>query len=135
VRVGRSSGVYDGFFDLGPDGRVEIGDYCTLVDVIVATNGAVKIADYCFLAHDVTLAGHAFAAPSAPAAPDADEAHRSEIVLEDDVWVGMGAILLAGAHIGAGSIVGAGAVVDFDVPPDVIVAGNPARILRSVARS
>ena len=54
------------------------------------------------------------------------------IVIEDNVWIGGGAIVLAGVTIGADSVVGAGAVVTKDVPPGVVVAGNPARILRRV---
>jgi acetyltransferase-like isoleucine patch superfamily enzyme len=133
LRLGPFSGVYDGFFDLGPEGHVEVGKYSTLVDVIVATNGAVRIGDYCFLAHDVFIAAHAFSTPVATR-PSHDRYACSDVVIEDDVWIGMGAVLLGGAHIGAGSIVGAGAVVDFTVPPDVIVAGNPARIVRSLGK-
>ena len=51
----------------------------------------------------------------------------SQIVIEDDVWVGARAILLEGVTIGHDSIVGAGAVVTKDVPPYATVAGNPAR--------
>jgi acetyltransferase-like isoleucine patch superfamily enzyme len=135
VSIGRSSGMYAGFFDLGPDGQVEIGDFTTLVHVDIASNGLVRIGSYCFLAHRVVLAEHAFATPVMGAAEKSGDLRRTDIVLEDDVWVGMGAVLLGGAHIGAGSIVGAGAVVDFAVPPEVVVAGNPARIVRSLARS
>ena len=41
-------------------------------------------------------------------------------------------MLLAGARIGDDSVVGAGAVVDFEVPPGVVVAGNPARVVGAV---
>ena len=130
VRVGPSSGVYNGFFDLGPNGEVTIGAYCTLVYVIVATNGCVTIGDYCFLSHEVVIADSAYATPWRSDARVAPERKRAEaIVLGDDVWIGAGAVLLSGARIGPGSIVGAGAVVDFEVPPDVIVAGNPARVV------
>lgn len=47
-----------------------------------------------------------------------------------DVWIGHGAILLAGVTIGPGAVIGAGAVVTRDVPPYTVVAGAPARILR-----
>jgi acetyltransferase-like isoleucine patch superfamily enzyme len=50
-------------------------------------------------------------------------------VIEDDVWVGAGAVILPGVTIGRGAIVGAGAVVTRDVPPFAIVAGVPARFL------
>ncbi|MDR1954332.1 MAG: sugar O-acetyltransferase [Candidatus Methanoplasma sp.] len=52
------------------------------------------------------------------------------IRIEEDVWMGAGVIVLPGVTIGARSVVGAGSVVTKDVPPDTIVAGNPARILR-----
>src|SRR5215203_6558887 len=53
VRVGNDSGLYDGtFFDLGPDAEVIVGDYCSLVGAIIATNGRVAIGDYTFIAHE-----------------------------------------------------------------------------------
>jgi len=51
------------------------------------------------------------------------------ITIEDDVWLGVGAIVLKGVRIGRGAIVGAGAVVTRDVPAYTIVAGNPARTI------
>jgi acetyltransferase-like isoleucine patch superfamily enzyme len=52
-----------------------------------------------------------------------------EIVIEDDVWIGAGAIVLAGITIGRGSVVGAGAVVTRSCPPYSILGGIPARII------
>lgn len=52
------------------------------------------------------------------------------IVIGDDVWIGGGAIVLAGITVGDRVVVGAGAVVTKDVPPDVVVVGNPAKIVR-----
>ena len=54
------------------------------------------------------------------------------ITVEDSVWLGGGVILLPGVTIGANSVVGAGAVVTRDVPPNVVVAGNPARVIREL---
>jgi maltose O-acetyltransferase len=54
------------------------------------------------------------------------------IVIEDGVWVGMGAYVLAGVRIGRGAVVAAGAVVNEDVPPNVVVAGNPARVVEEL---
>lgn len=52
------------------------------------------------------------------------------VVIADDVWIGTGAIILHGVHIGEGALVGAGAVVTVDVPPYTVVAGVPARVVR-----
>ena len=53
-----------------------------------------------------------------------------DIVVEDDVWIGHGAIILTPARIGRGAIVAAGSVVTKDVPPYAIVGGVPAKLLR-----
>ena len=52
------------------------------------------------------------------------------ILIGDDVWIGGGAIVLAGVTIGDRSGIGAGSVVTKDVPSDVVVVGNPAKIVR-----
>jgi maltose O-acetyltransferase len=54
------------------------------------------------------------------------------IVIEDNVWLGGGAILLPGVRIGRNAVVGAGAVVPRTVPPNTVVAGNPARVIREI---
>lgn len=57
----------------------------------------------------------------------------ADIVVEDQVWLGAGAIILQGVRVGANSVVGAGSVVTEDVPPGTIVAGSPARVIRSLS--
>jgi acetyltransferase-like isoleucine patch superfamily enzyme len=52
------------------------------------------------------------------------------VVVEDDVWVGIGAIILKGVRIGAGARIGAGSVVTSDVPAGAVVEGNPGRIVQ-----
>ena len=54
------------------------------------------------------------------------------ITIEDNAWLGGGAIVLAGVIVGEDAIVGAGAVVTKDVPPNTVVVGNPARVVRSL---
>ena len=55
-----------------------------------------------------------------------------EIVIDDDVLIGMNSIILKGVHIGARSIIGAGSVVAKDIPCDCIAAGNPARVIKMI---
>jgi maltose O-acetyltransferase len=54
------------------------------------------------------------------------------VVIEDNVWIGGGAILLPGVRVGCNAVVGAGAVVTRDVPVNTVVAGNPARVIREI---
>lgn len=133
VRVGHDSGIYHGtFFELGPDGEVEIGDYATLVGATINTNARIVIGSHAFISHEVMLADSAAATPFGPAtAASRDPAGHDApaIVVGDNAWIGARALLLSGAKIGEGAIVGAAALVDFEVPPFAIVAGNPARIV------
>ena len=52
--------------------------------------------------------------------------------IEDDVWIGAGAVILPGIRIGKGSVIGAGSVVTRDVPEHVVAVGNPCRVLRAI---
>ncbi|WP_222436057.1 acyltransferase [Rubripirellula reticaptiva] len=56
------------------------------------------------------------------------------IVVEDGVWIGANSVILKGVAIGSNSIVAAGAVVTKDVPPNTVVAGVPAREIKSLKR-
>jgi acetyltransferase-like isoleucine patch superfamily enzyme len=56
------------------------------------------------------------------------------ICIEDDVWVGAGAIVTDGVRIGGGAVVAAGSLVNRDVPPHTVVAGVPATIVREINR-
>lgn len=123
VRIGDDSGVYDGTsFDLGADGQVTVGRFCTLVAPTFATNATISIGDHAFVAQAVTFADTHAATP----APRERSAPRT---LGDTVWIGARATLLPGADLGDGVIVGAGAVVDRAIPAYAVVAGAPARII------
>ena len=63
---------------------------------------------------------------------DKDHKFDCDIIVEEDVWMGINVTLLNGAHIGRGSIVGAGCVVSGEWPPYAVIVGNPARIKRAV---
>ena len=97
----------------------------TLVDDV-----EVYIGSRVMLAPNVTITttGH-------PVHPDLrrdGSQFSAPVRIEDDVWIGAGAVLLPGVVIGAGSVVGAASVVTGNVPPGVVVAGSPARIIREI---
>ena len=56
------------------------------------------------------------------------------VVIRRNAWIGAGAMILPGVTVGENAIVGAGAVVTKDVPDDAVVAGTPARMLRSIRK-
>ncbi|MBD2079355.1 acyltransferase [Leptolyngbya sp. FACHB-17] len=139
VETGHDTGLYNGtFFDLGPNAEVRIGNYCTLVGAIICSDRRIVIQDYVFIAHEVVLADSFVATP--PTSPQTrkkaqtSESSPSSIVIGENAWIGARAILLGGACIGEGAIVGACSVVSQTVPPYTIVAGNPARIIRTLDR-
>lgn len=113
--------------------NVYIGKFCTLQadmeignDVIIANNvGLIGKYD-----HDYSKVGASI--KNAPWIGDKDydfKGKNQKIVVEDDVWIGFGAIIFTGVTVHRGAIVAAGSVVTKDVPDYAIVAGNPARIM------
>jgi maltose O-acetyltransferase len=72
--------------------------------------------------------------PLHPLDPDQRRTHEygKPIEIGSDVWVGGGALILAGVTIGSRSVIGAGSVVTRDVPDDVLAAGNPCRVIRAI---
>jgi acetyltransferase-like isoleucine patch superfamily enzyme len=131
VVIGEHCGIYVGtYFDLGPSGYVEVGDYSTIVGAIIATNGRLIVGDHAFVAHEVVIAGGPWAVPPGAAAGAGADAPDEDVAIGPAAWVGTRAVLLGGARIGEGAIVAAGAVVDFEVPAYATVAGNPARVVR-----
>ncbi len=94
---------------------VTIGSYCDISSKVTIVTGT----------HEVDLEGlHV-----------AGQGIGKDITIEDGVWIGINATILPGVKIGKKSIVAAGAVVTKDVPPNVMVAGNPAIIKKEYISS
>ncbi len=113
-----------------------IGDHTGISHACHFTVGKkITIGQHCRIASNVWIfdsPGHS-ANPVARLAglpPTDDEV--VPVVIEDNVWIGRGAIIMKGVTIGQGSIVVAGSVVMTNVPPNTLVAGNPARQLRKL---
>jgi acetyltransferase-like isoleucine patch superfamily enzyme len=104
--------------------HLELGDQVDIGEFThIRANGGVRIGSRVLLASHVVITsrGHPSKLPRYGVTEDAP------IVIEDDVWIGAGAIVLPGVTVGRGAIVAAGAVVTQSVEPHVIVAGVPAR--------
>lgn len=113
--------------------NVYIGKYCSLEtdleignDVLIGNNvGLIGKYD-----HDFSCIGKSI--KDSPWIGDPDYNFKGKglkIVIEGDVWIGYGSIIVSGVHIGHGSVIAAGSVVLKDVEPYSIVGGNPARLL------
>jgi acetyltransferase-like isoleucine patch superfamily enzyme len=117
------------FYTAGGDeirvGRnVFVNQNCTFYDL-----GGLDIADDVMIGPNVSIitAGHPL-----------DPAQRrvtigKPIAIEKGVWIAAGAIIIGGVTVGENSVVAAGAVVTKDVPANVLVGGNPARVIRKIA--
>ena len=90
--------------------------------------GSVTIHDGCYITRDAKLIAHDHSIYRLRRFEE--DNGRGRIVLRENVFVGSGAIILRNVTVGENSIIAAGAVVTKDVPKNVIVGGNPARVIR-----
>ncbi|MBT2534809.1 sugar O-acetyltransferase [Arthrobacter sp. ISL-69] len=123
--------------DVRPHLSVDYGSYITIGAGTFINSGltaldvaAITIGRDCQIGPNVQLL-----TPTHPVDPQPrrDKLEAAEpITIEDNVWLGGGAIVLPGVTIGENSVIGAGAVVTKDVPDNVVAVGNPARVVRSI---
>ena len=107
---------------------IMIGDHVLISPgVRISAAKSISIADSCMLASHVYITDSDWHGIYDRSMPCGD---TGRVVLEENVWVGDSAIVCKGVTIGKNSIVGAGAVVTADIPPNVIAAGNPAKVVK-----
>lgn len=104
-----------------------IGEYS-----IIRGQGGVTIGDRVFTSPftQIIAVNHIFDDPKRPFIHQGITAEG--IVIEDDCWLGAGAVITDGVRVGKGSVVAAGAVVTKDVPPHSVVAGVPAKVIKTI---
>jgi acetyltransferase-like isoleucine patch superfamily enzyme len=123
--------VYN-FRDL-PHAFIKIGQDCLIGEFnVLRGQGGISIGDRVYTSPMVQMVAvnHVFADPTRPFVEQGITAQG--IIVEDDVWIGSGAIVTDGVRIGRGAVVAAGAVVTRDVPPQSVVAGIPARVVKNI---
>jgi len=139
IHVGKNSLVMHGSvlhvynFRGIPHSGIWIGDNSLIGEYnVIRGQGGVRIGDRVYTSPMVQLlaVNHIFDDSSRPFVEQGITAQG--ITVEDDVWIGAGAIVTDGVRIGTGSVVAAGAVVTRDVPAHTVVAGSPARVVREV---
>ncbi len=121
ISVGRATYGGINFLCFDNKTKLKIGNYCSIspnvMFIVSADHNMNTISTYPFkvkVTHECKYEGLS----------------KGDIVIDDDVWIGYGAIILSGVHIGQGAVIAAGAVVTKDVSPYAIVAGVPAKVLK-----
>ena len=112
-------------------GDVVIGDY-TRIGLHCTVIGPVTIGNNVNLAQGITVSALNHNFEDTRLRIDEQGVNTSEIIIDDDVWIGANAVITAGVHIGRHSVVAAGAVVTKDVPEYSVVGGVPAKVIRTI---
>lgn len=114
IEVGDDVSIGDGALFLCSDSRIIIGDkvmFGPQATVIGGDHNTSEVGRFMYDVHEKR--------------PEDDQ----DVVFENDIWVGTGAIILKGVHVGRGAIIAAGAVVNRDVLPYSIIGGVPAKVI------
>jgi acetyltransferase-like isoleucine patch superfamily enzyme len=148
LELGAASGAYDRTaFLVGARGRVTVGPYTCLNGTYIVCNEQVTIGSHCFtgwgavitdtwLGPDVSITARRAALSAAAADPHRrfpSAGQPRPVIIEDNVWVGFGAVILPGVTLGTGCVIGCKTVIAQSVSPYSVVAGDPPRVVRHLA--
>lgn len=116
-------------------GVIMIGDNVGISSAILWSQTKIQIGNYVNIGGNCLLIdndAHPLNFLERRKTPTDDNVLSKPIIIEDDVWIGANSIILKGVTIGARSIVGAGSVVTKSFPSDSIIAGNPAKLIKTI---
>lgn len=129
LEAGDSGGKSTSTLVIGKD--VQINDSCH-----IAAIEKIVIGDNVLIASKVYITDHdhgQITKDSLLIPPAQRELVSSPVYIDDDVWIGEGAMVLKGVTIGRGAVIGAASVVTKDVPPYSVAVGIPARLIKQLA--
>lgn len=123
-------------FQIFPTGSIIVGDGVGMSSTILSSKKHIKIGDNVMIGANVRIFDHDFHSMNFMDRRSGDEdyvkAKSSDVLIEEDVFIGTNSIILKGVHIGKGSVIGAGSVVTLkEIPPFSVVAGNPSKIINT----
>ena len=145
VVIGKHVSCYAGCsFAIGENGLCTIGDFTLLNGALIMAEEKIEIGSYCLVSWNVGIADSDFhplepaqrlidaqaLAPYFKDQPARPILKTAPVKIGDNVWIGMNAVILKGVTIGENSVVAAGSVVTKSVGPNVVVAGNPATVVK-----
>lgn len=148
VVLGEHVSCYAGVsFAIGVNGSCKIGDFSLLNGALIMADERIEIGKHVLISWNVGIADSDFhpldaaqrridtyaLAPFYKDRPPRPALKTAPVIIEDNAWIGMNAVILKGVTIGENSVVAAGSVVSKSVPPNVVVAGNPAVIVKQLA--
>ena len=117
IKIGERAGINSGaILGASDHGEIFIGN-----NVLIGPNVVFRASNHRFVQKDI---------------PVKEQGHtKGRIIVEDDVWIGANAVILAGVTIGKGAVIGAGAVVTRDMPSYSLACGVPARVIKENNRA
>jgi len=145
VVIGKHVSCYAGCsFAIAENGTCTIGDFTLLNGALIMAEDKIDIGSHCLISWNVGIADSDFhplepaqrlidaqaLAPFFKDRPARPKLKTAPVRIADNVWIGMNAVILKGVTIGENSIVAAGSVVTKSIPPNTVVAGNPAVIVK-----
>jgi acetyltransferase-like isoleucine patch superfamily enzyme len=122
------------------DGKIIIGDNCGFTSSVLSARNKIVIGDYVKIGGNVRIFDHDYHSLDhimrKDPITDAANTKIEAVIVGNNVFIGTNSIILKGVNIGDRSIIGAGSVVSLkNIPEDSIVAGNPARIIKTLERT
>lgn len=111
---------------LEPGSKISIGDNCGFSGTVIGCFSSITIGDH------VKCGANTLITDGDWHAEDPRSSRPKAIVIEDHVWLGVNVTVMKGVKIGKNSLIGAGSIVTKDIPANVIAAGNPCVVIRSI---
>jgi len=140
------SGLYEiATFRVSEKGKVKIGKFAIVNGATIVCNKRIEIGDHCMVAWGAIISDTwldpllyplevrreiLLGTAHDPLRPYPIAGESKPVILEENCWVGFGAVIMPGVRLGRGCVVGCKTVITEDVPPCAIVAGNPAKIIK-----
>jgi len=113
------------------DAQIVLGEHVGLNGTTITARHKISIGDNTMIGPNTIIVDHDGHVAWPPSERWIKQAPGENIVIENDVWIGMNCIVLKGVKIGSGSIIAAGSIVISDVEPNCLYAGNPAKKIKS----